>query len=320
MKKALSILLALTLALSLAVTALADEDTAPPTGDNVVKLTCYSAQDDWSDAEFYLVFSQLTKAVPTESDGMEYHIPVGSMVTVYWYYSWYYIDEFGELHPDGEFMNLDPDESGVALYFFDGDKFAEETDNDDGTLTYTFNETGTYEFDAMAGVDPWRLSPDPLIVVEGAASDTPSTPVELPADVPADAWFAASAELALKHGLVSADNGKYDPDATQSLSNVAAALKALDPDSTVELYTGADRIATRADMVVMFWKHAGSPESTCSLAAFPDAGEVKNAAAWAWAVEKGLIYGTEKGLEPAATLPKSHLAQLAVRYMDILSK
>lgn len=330
MKKALSILLALTLALSLAVTALADEDTAPPTGDNVVKLTDTSTDEYTGD--LYLVCSQPVKpaAIDVEQykswydydNPVGYEIPLGASVTVYWFYK-------------GEFYDLVGDDIYLSFFAFDAEMedfyYPEEAYNGNGTITYTFDRDGEYRFAGeVYGPETdyfWHLDINPIIVVSESISDTPaptdpapSTPVELPADVPADAWFAASAELALKHGLVSADNGKYDPDATQSLSNVAAALKALDPDSTVELYTGADRIATREDMVVMFWKHAGSPESTCSLAAFPDAGEVKNAAAWAWAVEKGLIYGTEKGLEPAATLPKSHLAQLAVRYMDILSK
>ncbi len=310
MKKALSILLALALALSLAVTALA----APPTGDKVVKLTDIGEEEEHH-GDLYLVFSQTPKTVAAESGKTEYHIPAGSSVTVSWYRDW-----------DGEeiFTSLDPDESNVELYFFEGDKFPEPTVNDDGTLTFTFDETGSYEFYSMAGAGPWRVSPNPVIVVEGAASDTPATPdtpAQLPADVPADAWFAASAKLALQHGLVATDsNGRYEPTATQNLSDVAAVLKVLDPDSTVELYTGADKAATREDMVVMFWKHAGSKESTYSLSAFTDAGEVKNAAAWAWAVENGLILGTNLGLEPNATLPKSNLAQLAVRYMDFLGK
>lgn len=325
MKKELSILLALTLALSLAVTALADENTAPPTGDNVVKLTDTSTDEYTGD--LYLVCSQPVKPATIDVEKYKswydyenpvgYEIPLGASITLYWFYK-------------GEFYDLvASDEIYPSFFAFDAEMedfyFPEETDNGNGTITYTFDRDGEYRFAGeVYGPETdyfWHLDIEPVIVVSESASATPDTPAQLPADVPAGSWFAASAELALKHGLVTTDSrGKFSPNATQSLSDVAAVLKVLDPDNTVELYTGADKAATREDMVVMFWKHAGSKESTYSLSAFADAGEVKNAAAWAWAVENGLILGTDLGLEPNATLPKSNLAQLAVRYMEFLEK
>ena len=223
MKKALSIILALTLALSLAVTALADEKTEPPTGDNVVKLTDPSVGENYN-GDIYLVFSQLIKAVPDPERGEEYvdyHIPAGSTVTLYWYHN-------------GYFMSLDPDKNIHNIFFYayvlafgeaggayPDEIFPEEKFNEDGTETLTFVTPGTYYYDAMTPIGGWSLSPKPLIIVEEASSDTPTPTPDTPTtpDTPAaptftdvPEWCAEAAEYMAEHNLMNGTGaGKFSP-------------------------------------------------------------------------------------------------------------
>lgn len=75
---------------------------------------------------------------------------------------------------------------------------------------------------------------------------------------------------------------------------------------------------TREQLAVMLWRASGSPGSTQSLAAFPDAGTCSNWAstALAWAVERGILNGMDGRLAPGGTATRAQAAAMLTRYLQ----
>ncbi len=87
-------------------------------------------------------------------------------------------------------------------------------------------------------------------------------------DVPENAWFAASADWAVEHGIT-------DPD----------------PDGSF----APDRLCTRSEAVTCLWRCAGRP-AAASRVLFRDVGPDDPAAeAVSWAVGEGLVSGYGSG-------------------------
>ena len=74
----------------------------------------------------------------------------------------------------------------------------------------------------------------------------------------------------------------------------------------------------REQLAVMLWRASGSPGSTQSLAAFPDAGTCSDWArtALAWAVERGILNGMDGRLAPGGTATRAQAAAMLTRYLQ----
>lgn len=148
----------------------------------------------------------------------------------------------------------------------------------------------------------------------------PETPVITFPDVPAGEYFTTHVAWAVSRGIVNGrDNGTFDPYATCNQQEILlmlwraegqpAADKA--PVAADDFAAGAvnwayaqgmidntfDRYApcTRATTVDWIWKANGSPAG--GTASFDDV-PAQYAAAVAWAVQKGVTYGTDTGFDP----------------------
>ena len=74
----------------------------------------------------------------------------------------------------------------------------------------------------------------------------------------------------------------------------------------------------RAMLATVLWRASGSPGSTQSLAAFPDAGTCSDWAstALAWAVERGILNGMDGRLAPGGTATRAQAAAMLTRYLQ----
>lgn len=78
---------------------------------------------------------------------------------------------------------------------------------------------------------------------------------------------------------------------------------------------------TREQLAVMLYRYAGSPEiGSLPFDIFPDAGDVS---AWAgnamlWAVNSGILKGSEGNLKPGGTATRAEVATMIMRFIEIL--
>ena len=82
-------------------------------------------------------------------------------------------------------------------------------------------------------------------------------------------------------------------------------------------YPDAD--LTREQLVTMLWRYVGEPDSTQSLADFPDAASAGKYAvpALQWAVEKGILTGKRGNLlDPKAPATRAEVAAILTRFCE----
>ena len=85
--------------------------------------------------------------------------------------------------------------------------------------------------------------------------------------------------------------------------------------------TALDEKVTREQLVTMLWRYAGSPETTdAKTADFNDAAKVKDfaKAAMDWAVESGLIKGSDNNIDPDGNAQRGQLAAIMHRFMVLM--
>lgn len=78
---------------------------------------------------------------------------------------------------------------------------------------------------------------------------------------------------------------------------------------------------SRQDLATMLYRYVGSPAVSGSLDSFPDAANVSDYAADAmrWAVENGIIQGTDGGrLAPGSSARRSEVATILMRFCNNL--
>lgn len=108
-------------------------------------------------------------------------------------------------------------------------------------------------------------------------------------DIPAGQWYAEAVAWASDNGIVSGrGDGTFGPD---------------------------DSI-TREQLVLMLYRMEGSPTAQGDLSAFSDAGQVSSYAAdaMAWAVETGLISGSDGVLDPQGLATRTQVAVILMRF------
>lgn len=86
--------------------------------------------------------------------------------------------------------------------------------------------------------------------------------------------------------------------------------------------TNPDGSITREQMVTILWRYAGSPKSGGDLSKFSDAGRVAGYAAdaMAWAVESGIVAGTNGALLPQDNTTRAQVAAILQRFMEATVK
>ena len=85
---------------------------------------------------------------------------------------------------------------------------------------------------------------------------------------------------------------------------------------TAEGVFSPDAAITREQLAVILWRYAGSPQPSGSLNGFADAGEVSAyaAEAMAWAVEQGIVTGSNGRLLPKSGATRAQTALMLQRF------
>ena len=80
--------------------------------------------------------------------------------------------------------------------------------------------------------------------------------------------------------------------------------------------TGPEADITREQLATMLWRYAGEPVVAGNLSNYPDAGNVNDWASVAmiWAVENGIINGSDGKLNPQGNALRSEAAAMLTRY------
>ena len=117
-------------------------------------------------------------------------------------------------------------------------------------------------------------------------------------DVPAGQWYSAYANWASETGIVKGrTEGYFCPQDSITRQEMVTML------ARYAAYMGEDPTAVDKDV----------------LAQFEDADQIANYAveAFAWAVEMGIIKGTEKGIEPTGLATRAQTAQIIYKFLTV---
>ena len=160
-------------------------------------------------------------------------------------------------------------------------------------------------------------------------------------DVAADAWYADAVASVTEMGLMNGTSATTFAPAMDTsrgmLVTILARCAGTDTTASDVWYadgqawavengvsdgTNMEGTLTREQLVTMLWRYAGSPAAEGDLAAYPDGASVSSwaADAVAWAVESGLLTGSDTGaLNPQGNASRAELATLMVRASALLT-
>ncbi len=172
-------------------------------------------------------------------------------------------------------------------------------------------------------------------------------------DLPAGAWYRESVGYALANGLMNGTgDGIFQPDGALTRAMLVTILYRSEGEPSVDglknpfqdvadgqWYTKAvvwaagkgivngtsettfdpDASITREQIAAILHRYAGKPETKGDLASFPDAATVSDYAktAMAWAVEKGIIGGSDGKLDPRSNATRAQVAAILMRYLTL---
>lgn len=171
-------------------------------------------------------------------------------------------------------------------------------------------------------------------------------------DVRVGVWYYSDVKWAYKHGIVNGvTSTSFSPDSYANRGDIVTMLYRMSgspkvsgsssfTDLTQDYYQnavrwaeqnkivngvsagkfGPDQYTERQQLVTMFYRMAGSPKTSQSIAGFKDAAKVASYAkdAMAWAVEVGLIGGYEDGtLKPQNYASRAEVCALMMRYQNL---
>ena len=230
----------------------------------------------------------------------------------------------------------------------------------DDTMIYGMDDFTTL-LDSAQATDP-TLPEDPIDPIDPKPADPePTEPKGDPesfTDLEKGAWYYESVSYAIETGLMNGvGEHEFAPDDTLTRAMLVTILYRQAGEPTVakraafadvaEKSWYADAVAwavergitygmgdnlfapdepvTREQMVTFLWRFAGKPESAQTLADFPDADKVPDyaKAAFAWAVEKGIVNGNpidgKVCLDPSGTATRAQIAAIFARSKDLLA-
>ena len=194
-------------------------------------------------------------------------------------------------------------------------------------------------------VTPQPVKPveTPVTVVTKPAASLPQQTVERKgyADVPADAWYADAVQYVTDQGVMgaaanSASGSLFAPDKQLTRAMLWTILARMDGVDTsggstwmekgrawamakvISDGTNPDGAVTREQLAAMLWRFAGEPSTNGSLDRFSDAAQVSAYArtAMTWAVEQGIVTGSNGGLNPKGTATRAQVAAMLMRYLE----
>ena len=86
--------------------------------------------------------------------------------------------------------------------------------------------------------------------------------------------------------------------------------------------TGPEADITREQFVTMLWRYAGEPVADGTLTSYPDFGNVSDwaSSAMIWAVQNGIINGSDDKLNPFGNALRSEAAAMLTRYCKNIVK
>ncbi|NLK37443.1 MAG: S-layer homology domain-containing protein [Epulopiscium sp.] len=72
-------------------------------------------------------------------------------------------------------------------------------------------------------------------------------------------------------------------------------------------------------MAAILWRYAGSPKTDSDLSKFSDVGNVSSYAVdpMVWAVEKGILHGSNGALMPQDSATRAQVAAILQRFMEL---
>lgn len=170
--------------------------------------------------------------------------------------------------------------------------------------------------------------------------DPEPTPVKTYDDVPETHWAADAISYVTEAGLFKGTSATdFSPNGYMTRTMLMVVLARLDGVDTeggdgkwyekgmewavnqgITDGSSPNENITRQQLVTMLWRYAGKPASNASLEGYSDITEV---ASWAteamkWAVENGIIKGTEKGvLSPNGYATRAQVATIIMRFVEM---
>lgn len=148
-----------------------------------------------------------------------------------------------------------------------------------GTSATTFNPSDFTDRATVATII-WRLEGEPIGNITGTFSD-----------VRLGQWYTDAVDWAAEEDIIAGSNGNFYP----------------------------TRAVTRQDLAVMLYRYAGSPTADRSaLTGFTDLDRAEEYAldALAWAVEQGILTGSDGMLMPANGATRVQVAAMFMRYIQ----
>lgn len=175
------------------------------------------------------------------------------------------------------------------------------------------------------GVDG-NIQPDP-----STGTDTWNNPF---IDVEKKDWFYSAVEYANKNGLFAGTGtSTFSPHSSMtramlwtvlgrmdgqnlSGSGVYDAARSWAMNAGISDGTNPYRYITREQMVAILWRYAGYPQVDGDLSKFSDADQVSDYAkdAMVWAVENGIVAGSNGALMPKDNIPRAQVAAILQRF------
>ena len=157
-------------------------------------------------------------------------------------------------------------------------------------------------------------------------------------DVASSAWYADAVQYVTDKGLMNGtDDNQFSPNASTTrgmLMTVLARYAGADTTGGATWYekgmnwakangvsdgTTPEVNITREQLVTMLYRYAGSPKANGSLDSFSDAASVSSYAvnAMQWAVENGIVNGSNGKLNPQNNATRAEVAAILMRFCEM---
>lgn len=156
-------------------------------------------------------------------------------------------------------------------------------------------------------------------------------------DIERSSWYESAVDYTYKNGLMEGvSTSEFSPNASMTRGMVWAVLARMDckfvsgsgwleaagswaAQAGVSDGSSPDGVVTREQFAVMLWRYAGEPASSGRLEGYTDAAAVSGWAseAMAWAVENGIITGTDSAsLSPQGSTTRAQCAAMLMRCIE----
>lgn len=186
------------------------------------------------------------------------------------------------------------------------------TDANGNTITVTDKGNGKYTFTMPAG----KVTITPTFV-KIAEQPTEKTFV----DVAKSDWFADAVAYVTEKGLMNGTGSDTFSPSASTTGSTPWYQKGMDWAKANGVSDGTNPTVniTREQLVTMLYRYAGSPAASGSLSDFADASTVSSYAvnAMQWAVENGIVNGSNGKLNPKNNATRAEVAAILMRFCEM---